>query len=119
MRVDLLAGPFPGWELSEPRPDWRHHQTLALDLTNPEDAPLLLTLRVHDAAHDNRPQDRFSVRVELPARSREVVRIALSDVQQGPTQRQLDLSAVAGLIAFVSGPDLQGRRMYLSRIWLE
>jgi len=117
--VELLDGEYPGWELSEPMANWRHQRTLAIDLINPDQAPLMLTLRVHDATHDNRPQDRFSVRVELPAGTREVVRIALSDISQAPARRTMDLSAVAGIIAFAPEPGMQGRRLYLSRIWLE
>lgn len=119
LQIELLAGPYPGWELSEPLPDWRGYETLAVDITNPDDTALALTLRVHDAHHDNRLADRFNMKLELPGQSRQILRVPLSEVRDGPADRPLDLAAVRGVMMFAGQSGQHGRRMYLSRIWLE
>lgn len=119
MRVRLHEGPYPGMNFIEPLPDWSGYSTLAVDLTNPTPLNLQLILRVHDAEHDNRPGDRFSKRFELPAGTREVLRIRLQDIAAGPTTRRLDLRQVAGLIIFRADDSPPAAELYLSRVWLE
>jgi VanZ family protein len=119
MRVRLLDGPYPGLSFIEPVPDWSGYQTLAVDLTNPTPLNLRLVLRVHDAGHTNQPEDRFSKRFELPAGTREVVRIRLQDVAAGPKSRRLDLHRIAGVIIFRADDSPAAGELYLSRVWLE
>jgi VanZ family protein len=119
MRVRLHEGPYPGMNFIEPLPDWSGYSTLAVDLTNPTPLNLQLILRVHDAEHDNRPGDRFSKRFELPAGTREVLRIRLQDIAAGPTTRRLDLRQVAGLIIFRADDSPPAAELYLSGVWLE
>jgi VanZ family protein len=119
MRVRLHEGPYPGMNFIEPLPDWSGYSTLAVDLTNPTPLNLQLILRVHDAEHDNQPGDRFSKRFELPAGTREVLRIRLQDIAAGPQTRRLDLRQVAGLIIFRADDSPPAAELYLSRVWLE
>lgn len=119
MRVRLLDGPYPGMNFIEPPPDWSHYSTLVVDLTNPTPVNLQLILRVHDAEHDNQPEDRFGRRFELPAGTREVLRIPLQDVAAGPKARRLDLHRVAGLIIFRAADSPPAAELYLSRVGLE
>src|SRR5687767_4547856 len=53
LRIRIRGGMYPRLTLVEPRPDWRGYSRLMLDLTNPENRPLPLILRVHDSDHDN------------------------------------------------------------------
>lgn len=120
LQVRIVGHRWPGLTLSEPQPDWRGFHTLKLDLTNPDSAPLPLTLRVHDRAHDNRQSDRFNLGIELPPRARTQWSVPLKDVAAGPAGRRLDLARVAGVILFADGDaGLQGRQYYVTRIWLE
>lgn len=119
MRVQLLDGPYPGLEFIEVPSDWSGYRTLAVDLTNPTPLDLQLVLRVHDVTHNNRPDDRFSRRFTLPARTREVMRIGLGDIAAGPQQRVLDLHQVAGIIIFRADESPAVGELYLSRAWLE
>jgi VanZ family protein len=119
MRVRLLDGPYPGMNFIELLPDWSGYSTLAVDLTNPTPMNLQLVLRVHDAGHDNQPEDRFSKRFELPPGTREVLRVRLEDVAAGPKSRSLDLHQIAGLMIFRAGDSPPAAELYLSRVWLE
>jgi hypothetical protein len=119
MRVRLLDGPYPGMHFIEVPPDWSGYSTLAVDLTNPTPMNLQFVLRVHDAEHDNQPEDRFGKRFELPAGTRHVVRIPLHEIEAGPSTRSLDLHRIAGLIIFRASDSPPAGELYLSRVWLE
>lgn len=120
LRIDFTAPVWPGASHDEPEPDWRGYSTLALDVTNPDETPLRLTVRVHDVAHDQRYEDRFNRTFEVPPANRVALRIPMSDILSGPVGRPLDLAHVAGIVLFESsGAASIGRYFYLTRIWLE
>jgi hypothetical protein len=119
MRVRLLDGPYPGMHFIEVPPDWSGYSTLAVDLTNPTPMNLQFVLRVHDAAHNNQPEDRFGKLFELPAGTREVLRIPLHEIEAGPKTRSIDLHRIAGLIIFRASGSPPAGELYLSRVWLE
>jgi VanZ family protein len=119
MRVRLLDGPYPGLNFIELPPDWSAYHTLAVDLTNPTPMNLQLVLRIHDAEHNNQPEDRFSKRFELPPGTREILRVRLDDVAAAPKSRRLDLHRIAGLIIFRAEDSPPAGELYLSRVWLE
>lgn len=120
LSIRIAAGAWPGIHHVEPQPDWSGHSLLKIDLTNPDDLPLTLTLRVHDCAHDNRAADRFNFSFELQPRNRTVMTVPLHEIAEAPDGRTLDLSCIAGLILFTSGdPVAVGREYYVTRIWLE
>jgi VanZ family protein len=113
-------GEWPGVSLTEPAPDWRGYASLHVDLTNPGSNPLELTLRVHDALHDQRHEDRFNRRLKVASQSRTIVTIPLAEVESAPSMRRLDLGRVAGVILFATGESARpGTRFYVTRIWLE
>lgn len=119
MRVRWLDGPYPGMNFIELVPDWSAYTTLAADLTNATPMNMQLVLRVHDAEHDNQPEDRFGRRFVLPAGTREVLRIPLPEIAAGPTTRRLDLRRIAGMIIFRADDSPPAQELYLSRVWLE
>jgi len=116
----IVGGTFPGITHLEPQPDWSRYDSLRLDLTNLDPSPLPLTLRVHDAAHDKRKEDRFNREIVLPPATRAIVDVGLEDIAAGPERRRLDLTRVNGLILFArSDPEWVGRMFCVTRIWLE
>ncbi len=120
VRIDFTAPLWPGVSHNEPAPDWRGFSALALDVTNPEESPLRLTVRVHDATHDQRHADRFNRTFEVMPASREFLQIPIKDIVAGPVDRPLDLARIAGIVVFESSrAALIGRHFYLTRIWLE
>jgi hypothetical protein len=118
MKVPLPPILWPGLSLDEPYPDWRAYSSLLLDLTNPGDRPLELSLRIHDVRHDHEYSDRFNWRITLPAQSRETIRVPLAAVRDAPRGRQMDLEHIAGLLLFRTGPE-RADVVYVTRITLE
>jgi hypothetical protein len=121
LRVEFFSGPYAGVDFLEPAADWSGYRELVLDLTNPSQAALPLTLRVHDSAHDQSYDDRYNGTVVLPPAQRAVVAIPLADIERGPRDRQLDLSSIADLMLFLSladAPQALHGDIFVSRIWL-
>jgi hypothetical protein len=103
----------------EPLADWRDYRWLKMDLTNPGAAPLQLTIRVHDRMHNNQQTDRFNRRFRLEPSTREVVAVALEDIESAPAGRILDISHVAEWIIFADADIRAGQEFYVTRVWLE
>ncbi len=102
LRVDFTDERWPGVDFFEPIPDWSRYRMLELDLVNPGDAELHLTLRIHDVIHDNEYADRFNRDFVLAPRSRQVVRIPLADVESAPRDRRMNMTRIADLYLFRS-----------------
>lgn len=120
VRVDFTAPLWPGLSHEEPEPDWRGFTALNLDVTNPEETPLRLTVRVHDVAHNQHYDDRFNRAFEVQPSSRTVLRIPIEDILYGPVNRRLDLARIAGIVVFESSRSAPiGGHFYLTRIWLD
>lgn len=118
LRVKFLPGDWPGVDLYEPSPDWRGHQSLTLDIVNPTDEPLSLTLRTHDVHHNNAFEDRFNRRFEVDPHTRANVRMPMAEIEAAPHGRQMDLQHMADVLIFRN----QGSRaaeMYLVAVRLE
>ena len=118
LHVTFNDGPWPGLDFFEPAPDWRGYHTLAVDLTNPSDAELVLGFRVNDARHDFRDEDRFNRELRLPARTRLTVRVPLQEIEAAPRGRRMDMQRIADIILFRKTSSTAGD-MYLTRMWLE
>ena len=116
--VRFGQGPWPGLNFHEPAPDWSGYSMLVLDVTNPDDASLEFTLRIHDSLHNWEFVDRFNQRLRVPPRTRSILRVPLSEVKSAPHARPMDLQEIAGMLMFKSSVS-EAKEMYLSRIWLE
>jgi hypothetical protein len=102
----------------EPQADWRGYSIIAVDITNPAERELQLTLRVFDAAHDWNHSDRLNLPLVIPPKTRTTIRVALAAVESAPQGRSMDLSRIADVMLF--GRESQPpARFCLSRIWLE
>ena len=116
----ITGGSWPGITHAEPQPDWRGRKALVVDVANLGRDALGLTLRVHDASHDHRAEDRFNYSFELAPAARERIAIPLAQIAAAPRGRELDLARIAGLILFAGGTDVPaGPGFCLHRIWLE
>jgi hypothetical protein len=118
LRVSFAAGARPGLQVFEPVPDWRGHDILALDLTNPGADAVPISIRVLDAGHDWSHSDRFNQEFEIPARSRVTLRFSLAAIAAAPQGRRMDMAAVADLMLFARQP-LAAGDLYVTRVWLE
>lgn len=96
------TGNYPGLVLEEVPADWRGYHALAITVHNPGSADASFTVRIHDAHHDQRHEDRFNQTFHLAAGATEVFQIPISAIEDGPTDRPLDLKAVAEIVVFQS-----------------
>jgi hypothetical protein len=118
LRIGFDHGHAPAVQIVEPSPDWRGYSLVAVDLTNPGDAEVRLTFRIHDALHDWVHEDRFNLPLVLPPRARMTVRVALAEVAAAPATRSMDLARIANVMLFGVASAEPGV-IYVSRLWLE
>jgi hypothetical protein len=116
-RLDLKPGTYPGVAFDEPYPDWSGYRSLVFAVVSDLGAPLVLTIRVHDAAHDQRTEDRFNRSLSIrPGVNRFV--IPLDDIRHAPDRREMDMRRIRGIILF--GYQLkEPTHVYLSALRLE
>ena len=117
LQVILKGGRYPGITFRDPAPDWKDYAELHLDFTNPEPDPLTLILRIDDAAHDGRHDDRFNHPIQLAPQARQTVRVPLALIRRAPKDRSMHLDQIARMLLFGSEHH-EGRTFYLSGIWL-
>ncbi len=116
-RLDLQPATYPGLTIDEPYPDWRGYQRLVLTIVSDLDGPIPLTLRVHDAAHDDRYGDRFNTRLMvMPGANR--LTIPLEEIRRAPAGREMDLSRIRGIVLFAYRLD-HAAHIYVGEIRLE
>jgi hypothetical protein len=118
LRIAYDKGGPRAVQVVEPSGDWRGYSRVAVDLTNPGDSELRLTLRIFDATHDMDYRDRFNLPVAVPPRARTTVRVTLAAVETAPASRRMDMARVADVMLFGQPRDGAGE-FYVSRLWLE
>ena len=101
-RLVLEPGTYPGLTLDELYPDWRGFRLLELTIVSDREAPLAMSIRVNDAAHDNRHADRFN-RSLVIARGVNHVRIPLDEIRRAPDTRTMDMARIRTVILFAPG----------------
>jgi hypothetical protein len=103
VRLQLEPVRFPGISVIEPQPDWSGYDYLVLELYSTQPDPFGLTLRIHDARHDQAYTDRFNRRLTLaPGENR--IRIPLARVRDAPAGRRMDMTDIAGIMLFAASP---------------
>jgi hypothetical protein len=116
-RLDLKPAAYPGLALDEPSPDWRRYARLSFTVVSDLAAPARLVIRIHDARHDQRYEDRFNrVLIIRPGINRVV--IPLDEVRHAPVDREMDMSRIRGIVIFAYRPGAP-LRFYLSPLRLE
>ena len=103
LEVEFGAQEFPGVAFHEPVPDWRRYKILAIDVENPGDAQLKLSVRVHDRLHNRMYHDRFNRNFELAPKERRNLRILVEDIRHGPRERLMDMAHISDITLFRGG----------------
>jgi hypothetical protein len=99
--LQLEPATYPGFSVIEPYPDWRGHDHLVLEIVSTQAAALELTLRIHDAGHNQAYTDRFNRLLSL-SQGNNRFRIVLADVSNAPAGRRMDMSRIAGIVLFAA-----------------
>jgi VanZ family protein len=102
LRVPLSTAQYSKASLEFFPGDWSSASVLLASVFNPDPDPLALNLRVHDEWHDEHGQsyaDRFNTTFTITTGWNDL-RVPLSEIEAGPRDRLLDLTAIAGLSFF-------------------
>jgi hypothetical protein len=118
LRVEPISADWPGVTIDELRPDWRRYSTLAIDVLNPNAAPLRLQVRVDDQRPNPRYGERYDQEFELPAQTRQLLRIPLREIEAAPRKDHIDLARMRAVVLFMDEAS-KPRPFYLGAIWLE
>lgn len=100
--VTFNPSEYPTLYFEEPFPDWRGYQKLIIDLYCPVDTGLQLYVTVHDRqypAYHNRYNGVFTLQPGATSLS-----VPLTDIANGPRDRQLDLSSIEAIHMFIISP---------------
>lgn len=117
LRLELVAGVYPGATWAWGPPDWSGYRQLVFDARIGEPPPLDLIVKIHDRAHNQEHDDRFHRTIRLGSSWQEV-RINLAEVAAAPRTRTLDVRQIAVLQFFAIRPN-RPRTVYLDNIRLE
>lgn len=109
---------YAGIVIREPPPDWRAFDALIVSVANPGTRALSLNVRIDDQPRDTEYEDRFNRELVLPPGGALLWRIPVTDIEQGPASRLLDLSHITRVVIFLS-PGSQGAAFDLKQVRLE
>jgi len=110
------AGPRVG--LSEAQPDWRGYASLVMELENLGTDAATLAFRVNDRAHDDRPEDRFEVRVTIDPGYRRLT-FPLERFRTAPANREMDLAEMTEVFFYKPLETPEPPTFLLGSWWLE
>lgn len=111
---------YAGFQLLGPYGDWSKYAYLTMDFYNPDDAPLMVILKISDREHDtgaNKFDDRFNRRLYLnPGWNK--IQIAINDIRAAPRKRAMQMDEISGFTLFVEQL-AEPQKLYWDNIRLE
>ena len=110
-------GNHPGLVIEEPARDWRGYTALQVQVRSLLASGTEVRIRVHDQKHNRQFLDRYDKSFVLPDSTERTLSIPLEAIKHGPNSRDLDLSAVRGIIIFQEGSH-PSPNFVVQRIWL-
>lgn len=114
--MELYPSPYPGFSPRLGVMDWRGFAVLSLDIYNPGEEDLSVTLRIDDRADALEYADRVNRRIILSPKNNPV-RIRLSEMRTSGSKSPLDLSHIHRISLFMASPAGK-KRLYLDYIRL-
>lgn len=120
LKIEFTRGKHSGLFLNVFHGDWSAYRTLAMDFYNPDPNLLEVTLRISDLTHDrgaNDYDDRFNRRLFLQP-GWNPIRIAVTEIQDMPVDRQMNLHEIHTIGVYTSYLD-KPRRVYWDNVRLE
>jgi len=103
-RVTFGGSLYPVLVFNEPYPDWTGFEFLSFRLYSESRQEMPLVLRVHDAAHDQRYEDRYNRKLAVPPGPSEI-RIPLADLRLAPDGREMKMSTIRAVALFAVEPE--------------
>ena len=96
----LQRGAYPGLFFHEPLADWSGYNTLVIELHNLRDMESSVRVRVHDQGRNHSFVNSYNQTFELAPGSESILRISLDQIRQAPSGREMDMTAISGIIVF-------------------
>ncbi len=96
--------------------DWQSFQYLSFDIFSPIAEPIAINLRIIDAQHNWEYDDRFNKHIPLQPGLNHLT-IPLSDIENGPKARKLNLDEIKEILFFGS-PRADKAKLYIDDIRL-
>lgn len=115
LEVDASTGGWPGVSYDAGDLDWSGYDAFAFDLYNPT-ADFLLRMRIDDDGDCSKYGMRFDLE-RLVQSGWNRISIPLSEIENGPANRQLNLKAIRRVVMFISSDDAP-RKFFLDHIRL-
>ena len=119
LKIHLTTELYSGVSLVYLPSDWSGYKTLHFNVYDPDNQPLTMTCRIHDALHVKNGQhysDRFNKQFALKPGWNEIT-MDLREVQNAPKGRAMDLTQIINVAIFATR--LQAARvLYLDYIYL-
>jgi len=88
----------------EPFPDWSSFSALSFIAASSGANSVQATIRVHDADHNNRFDDRFNYGFDLSPTPR-IFTIPMTEIASAPANRKMDLHNISRIIVFLSNTE--------------
>ena len=104
LKIHLTTKKYSGVSLTEFYDSWQSFTTLSLDIYNPAQTPIDLTIRVNDARHElgaNDQDDRFNKKLYI-VNGWNHIEIPVAEIRQAPATRELKMDAIRSLTIFAS-----------------
>jgi len=122
LKIGLTTAMYSGVGMEYLPVDWSRYQSVYLKIYQPSDAPLKITVRIHDSehvtgAHRNEYFDRFNKSFALKKGWNEIV-ISLEEVRSAVRDRKMNLNQIRGVSLFAIRLP-QSRIIYLDSIGLQ
>jgi hypothetical protein len=116
LKMELFPADYPGLALKLDKRDWSRYALVALDIYNPQDETLEITVRIDDRPDYPNYEDRYNGRhTLLPGNNR--LCIPLSSLRTSGSGRPLSLKAIRRFMLFLVHPH-QAFSFYVDNIRL-
>ncbi len=116
LKMQLTTDTYSGVALFYFPGNWQGFESLHFSVYHPDEDPLEMVCRIHDADHNNEYTDRFNRRFVL-AKGWNDLAIPLVDIQRAPVNRLLNLRKIESLGLFVVR-QTKRRVVYIDYVYL-
>ncbi|MEE9442388.1 MAG: VanZ family protein [candidate division Zixibacteria bacterium] len=102
-QVMFIPKQYSGFGVLEPVRDWSFYNSFEFEIYSPLNTISWLALRIEDYRHDRSYFDRFNRLLEIHPGPNHVI-IPISEIENGPRGRKLDMNSIAAIIFFADKP---------------
>jgi hypothetical protein len=99
LEVRFQPSLYPRFSLRDLPRDWSSFSQFSFTAVNPGPDPFFLMVRIDDIHHDNRPADRYLLRLTLQP-GRHHIQVPLAAVATAPDTRSTDMTAISQVIFY-------------------